>query len=130
MPSSKRCLRASIGGLPTEATIAHVLVSKYADHLPLYHGLGGTGVVGTLRRGSATRSIALSNWRSDYIDHRPHSGLGWLTPAEFTQTINPNAVLRSRNGSAPHLAATAPNTATKTAGANSKLDITWGQGHS
>ncbi|TNB47104.1 IS66 family transposase [Martelella lutilitoris] len=24
------------GGLPTEATIAHVLVSKYADHLPLY----------------------------------------------------------------------------------------------
>ena len=25
-----------IGALPTEATIAHVLVSKYADHLPLY----------------------------------------------------------------------------------------------
>src|SRR3546814_2922339 len=24
------------GGIPTEATIAHVLVSKYADHLPLY----------------------------------------------------------------------------------------------
>lgn len=24
------------GGLPTEATIAHVLVSKYADHCPLY----------------------------------------------------------------------------------------------
>lgn len=24
------------GGLPTEATIAHVIVSKYADHLPLY----------------------------------------------------------------------------------------------
>jgi hypothetical protein len=23
-------------GLPTEATIAHVLVAKYADHLPLY----------------------------------------------------------------------------------------------
>ncbi len=23
-------------GLPTEAMIAHVLVSKYADHLPLY----------------------------------------------------------------------------------------------
>jgi putative transposase len=31
----------------------------------------------------------LSNWRSDYNDHRPHSGLGWLTPAEFAQTINP-----------------------------------------
>lgn len=25
-----------MGALPTEATIAHVLVSKYADHLPLY----------------------------------------------------------------------------------------------
>ena len=24
------------GGIPTEATIAHALVSKYADHLPLY----------------------------------------------------------------------------------------------
>ncbi|MDC0739708.1 IS66 family transposase [Cognatishimia sp. SS12] len=24
------------GGVPTEATLAHVLVSKYADHLPLY----------------------------------------------------------------------------------------------
>jgi hypothetical protein len=24
------------GGLPTEATVAQVLVSKYADHLPLY----------------------------------------------------------------------------------------------
>ncbi|MFK3968365.1 integrase core domain-containing protein, partial [Ensifer adhaerens] len=58
---------------------------------------------------------ALSNWRSDYNDHRPHSGLGWMTPAEFAQTINPrrDAVLRSRNGSAPQPAATAPNTATQ-----------------
>jgi transposase len=24
------------GGLPTEATVAQVLISKYADHLPLY----------------------------------------------------------------------------------------------
>lgn len=24
------------GGIPTEATVAHVLVGKYADHLPLY----------------------------------------------------------------------------------------------
>jgi transposase len=24
------------GGVPTEATVAHVLVSRYADHLPLY----------------------------------------------------------------------------------------------
>ncbi|KSV62449.1 hypothetical protein N185_08535 [Sinorhizobium sp. GW3] len=58
---------------------------------------------------------ALSNWRVDYNDHRPHSGIGWMTPAEFAQTINPrrDAVLRSRNGSAPQPAATTPNTATK-----------------
>ena len=28
--------RLIAGGMPTEATVAHVLVSKYADHLPLY----------------------------------------------------------------------------------------------
>lgn len=32
-PAPARVIHA---GLPTEATIAHVLVSKYADHLPLY----------------------------------------------------------------------------------------------
>jgi len=35
------------GGLPTEGAIAHVLVSKYADHLPLYRQsqiLGRSGV--------------------------------------------------------------------------------------
>ncbi|MBY5336068.1 IS3 family transposase [Rhizobium leguminosarum] len=58
---------------------------------------------------------ALSNWRSDYNDQRPHSGLGWLTPAEFAQTLNPrrDAVLRSQNGSAPQPAATEPKTATQ-----------------
>jgi putative transposase len=73
---------------------------------------------------------ALSNWRSDYNDHRPHSGLGWLTPAEFAQTINPrrDAVLRSRM--APHRNSPLPPRIQqpKTAGANSKLDKTWGQG--
>lgn len=29
-------LRLVEGGIPTEATVAHVLVSKYSDHLPLY----------------------------------------------------------------------------------------------
>lgn len=32
-PAAARLIQA---GLPTEATVAHVLVSKYADHLPLY----------------------------------------------------------------------------------------------
>jgi putative transposase len=48
-------------------------------------------------------------------NHRPHSGLGWLTPTEFAQTINPrrDVVLRSRNSSASQPAATAPNAVTK-----------------
>lgn len=54
-----------------------------------------------------------------YNDRRPHCGLGWLTPVEFAQTINPRRdAVRSRNVSAP-----------QTAGANAKLDKTWGQGH-
>ncbi|ASY72489.1 transposase [Sinorhizobium fredii] len=32
-PAPARLIQA---GLPTEATVAHVLVSKYTDHLPLY----------------------------------------------------------------------------------------------
>ncbi|QKK28011.1 IS3-like element ISRle4 family transposase [Rhizobium hidalgonense] len=69
----------------------------------------------TLFSSLAHARSALSNWRSDYNDQRPHSGLGWLTPAEFAQTLNPrrDAVLRSRNGSAPQPAATEPTTATK-----------------
>lgn len=61
---------------------------------------------------NATLFSSLTHARST---HRPHSGLGWMTPAEFAQTINPrrDAVLRSRNGSAPQPAATAPNTATQ-----------------
>jgi transposase len=44
------------GGLPTEATVAQVLVSKYADHLPLYRprvafgGLWRPAAGGRLRR--------------------------------------------------------------------------------
>jgi transposase len=28
--------RLIVGGLPTEALVAHVVVSKHADHLPLF----------------------------------------------------------------------------------------------
>ena len=30
--------------------------------------------------------IELATWRNDYNHHRPHSGLGWLTPSEFAKT--------------------------------------------
>jgi len=36
------------GGLPTEATVAQVLVSKYADHLPLYRQARFTPAKGSI----------------------------------------------------------------------------------
>jgi putative transposase len=33
--------------------------------------------------------VELSQWRNDYNHHRPHSGLGWLTPSEFARTATP-----------------------------------------
>ena len=30
--------------------------------------------------------VELVTWRNDYNNHRPHSGLGWLTPSEFAKT--------------------------------------------
>ncbi|MCA1408800.1 transposase [Ensifer sp. IC3342] len=65
-----------------------------------------------------------------YNDHRPHSGLGWLTPAEFAQSTNPrrDAVLRSRNGSAPQPAATAADAATQNRWSELKAGKNWGQG--
>ena len=73
---------------------------------------------------------ALSNWRSDYNDHRPHSGLGWMTPAKFAQTINPRRMRCCAAEMAPHRnPPLLPQLQQpKTAGANSKLNRTWGQG--
>ena len=44
----------------------------------------------------------MASWRDDYNENRPHSGLGWLTPAEYAQTFNPrrDLTLRSMQGSA------------------------------
>jgi putative transposase len=33
--------------------------------------------------------VERAQWRNDYNDHRPHSGLGWLTPSEFAKTAPP-----------------------------------------
>lgn len=63
----------------------------------------------TLFSSLAYARSALLNWRSDYNNHRPHSSLGWLTPAEFATSINPrrDVGLCSRNASIN------PKTATK-----------------
>ena len=45
------------GGLPTEATIAHVLVSKYSEHLPLYRQAQGMA-----RHGLSIDRSTLADW--------------------------------------------------------------------
>ena len=53
-PAPARLIQA---GLPTEATVAHVLVSKYADHLPLYRQ---AQIIG--RRGIDLDRSTLADW--------------------------------------------------------------------
>ena len=45
----------------------------------------------------------LAVWRKDYNTERPHSRLGWQTPAEFAQTFTPQRgqTLRNPQSSAP-----------------------------
>lgn len=45
------------GGLPTEATVAHIMVSRYADHLPLYRQAGILA-----RQGVAVDRATLAAW--------------------------------------------------------------------
>ena len=45
------------GGLPTEATVAHVMVSRYADHLPLYRQAGMLA-----RQGILVDRATLAGW--------------------------------------------------------------------
>ena len=47
----------------------------------------------------------LEAWRTDYNHDRPHSRLGWLSPAIYAAQRR-SAALRSTDGSAPRTAAT------------------------
>ena len=54
----------------------------------------------------AQARVLLSRWRADYNDARPHSGLGWQTPAEFARTFpRRETALRNPTSSAPSPAA-------------------------
>jgi putative transposase len=79
----------------------------------------------------AQARIALATWGADYNGSRPHSKLGWQTPAAFASTFHPRRelALRSANGSAQLPPVTPPERALQTPEANSRLDKTWGQGH-
>src|SRR3954447_18781863 len=51
-----------------------------------------------------TRAV-LESWRADYNNNRPHSRLGWMSPAIYAAARR-SAALRSADGSAPRTAAT------------------------
>ena len=37
----------------------------------------------------------LASWRADYNLHRPHSRLGWMTPAEYADALTRDGICRS-----------------------------------
>jgi len=57
----------------------------------------------TLFSSMAHARAVLHAWRNDYNTNRPHSRIGWLTPAEYAQNFNPRReqALRSMRSSAP-----------------------------
>ena len=57
----------------------------------------------TLFSSLAQAKAALADWRNDYNTLRPHSRIGWHTPAEFAETFPSRRALtlRQMNGSAP-----------------------------
>ena len=65
----------------------------------------------TLFRSLAHARAALEAWRRDYNEHRPHSKLGWMTPADYTRAISgePGRGAALRNGSAPRPLANTQN---------------------
>ena len=50
----------------------------------------------TLFRSLPHARVALDAWRDDYNTHRPHSKLGWLTPAGYAQRWTENQELEGR----------------------------------
>lgn len=77
------------GGLPTEGTLAHIVVSKYADHLPLYrqsqiYARGGVDLDrSTLATWVAARlaSILLPSLTGCWSTSSDQPGSSWMRPA-------------------------------------------------
>ena len=67
------------GGLPTEATVAQVLVSKYADHLPLYRQAQIYARQGIdLDRSTLADWVGHVAWHCAYDDERPKTRAVWI----------------------------------------------------
>ena len=80
---------------PSKSTDVGQIVGRMRDEL-----LNET-LFASLTQARAT----LATWRDDYNTERPHSRLGWQTPAAFAQTFTPQRGLTLRN---PKSSAPAP----------------------
>lgn len=103
------------GGLPTEALIAHVLVSKYADHLPLYRQAqiyARQGV--TLDRSTLADWVGRAAW--------------WLTPLRdhLLATLKRSSKLYADETTAPVLDPGRGRTKTGQLWAYARDDRSWG----
>jgi hypothetical protein len=83
----------------------------------------------TLFRSLAHARAALDAWGSDYNHDRPHSGLGWLSPATYAvqrrsaaRCAPPTAPIRGPPPQPPHRAS-------RMFSLRSPLDKNWGQRH-
>ncbi len=89
------CLQTARGGKPTQNAFIENFNGRLRDEL-----LNET-LFPSLHHARAT----LAAWRTDYNTERPHSRLGWQTPAEFARTFAPQRGLTLRN---PQSSAPAP----------------------
>lgn len=82
-------------GKPVQNAFAESFIGRLRDEL-----LNET----LFRSLSHTRAV-LEAWRADYNNERPHSRLGWMSPAIYAAARR-SAALRSTDGFAPRTAAT------------------------
>jgi len=81
-------------GKPVQNAFAESFIGRLRDEL----------LNETLFRSLAHTRAALEAWRADYNSERPHSRLGWMSPAIYAAERR-SAALRSTDGSAPRTAA-------------------------
>ena len=81
-------------GKPVQNAFAESFIGRLRDEL----------LNETLFRSLQHARVVLDGWRADYNHDRPHSRLGWLSPAIYAAQRR-SAALRSTDGSAPRTAA-------------------------
>jgi putative transposase len=82
-------------GKPVQNAFAESFIGRLRDEL----------LNETLFRSLPHTRVVLDAWRIDYNHHRPHSRLGWMSPAIYAAQRR-SAALRSTDGSAPRTATT------------------------